>query len=258
MIRMNELNDQWISGIRAVLFDMGDTLIDTEQIMSQSAIDAAMILTKNDFFSEIQDFVSTFRKVDQKFTDPHMNHLFSNMDIVRATVEELGLDRKAVISGAFLTFYRDAIRHRIVFDRILYDLIKFIKTSGRKVGIISDGTTIEQMEVLTRLGIIYLLDTIVISEQLGDEKPSAKIFQKAIADLGVSAQEVAVVGDSYERDIAGANLAGCRSILVQRFSSSKKISKIEESPDLTIQDITQLKQLFLDNNLALRNNHEIY
>lgn len=45
-------------------------------------------------------------------------------------------------------------------------------------------------------------------------KPSAELVEYAVRRLGVPAAEVAMVGDQYWTDVAGANLAGVRSIRI--------------------------------------------
>jgi hypothetical protein len=51
-------------------------------------------------------------------------------------------------------------------------------------------------------------------------KPDAEPFRFALKELGLEAQEVAVVGDQYLTDVAGANLAGLRSIRIPTVGAS--------------------------------------
>ena len=63
--------------------------------------------------------------------------------------------------------------------------------------------------LLRRLGIAHHFDMIVTSHELGIEKPSAGIFDRARALAGVATGARCVhVGDSFKRDVVGAATAG--------------------------------------------------
>ena len=85
-----------------------------------------------------------------------------------------------------------------------------------KIGIISDaivtpGTGLRQ--VLRDYGLFQYFDHFVFSDEAGAAKPAARVFDLATAGLGVSANELAHVGDRPANDIAGPNAYGCHSVL---------------------------------------------
>jgi putative hydrolase of the HAD superfamily len=53
----------------------------------------------------------------------------------------------------------------------------------------------------------------VFSDEAGAAKPAARVFDLATAGLGVSANELAHVGDRPANDIAGPNAYGSHSVL---------------------------------------------
>jgi putative hydrolase of the HAD superfamily len=60
------------------------------------------------------------------------------------------------------------------------------------------------------------VDAMVGSKAHGRIKPHPSIFVAALRALGVTAEETAMVGDSYEDDIEGARSLGMRAILLDR------------------------------------------
>jgi putative hydrolase of the HAD superfamily len=60
------------------------------------------------------------------------------------------------------------------------------------------------------------VDAMVGSRAHGRIKPHPAIFEAALAALGVTAGEAAMVGDSYADDIEGARALGIRAILLDR------------------------------------------
>src|SRR5262249_22549928 len=63
-------------------------------------------------------------------------------------------------------------------------------------------------DILTRHGIAPHLDTIVISEALGLRKPHPAVARTGLRGLGLGAEDVLLVGDTYGEDVVGARAAG--------------------------------------------------
>ncbi len=64
-------------------------------------------------------------------------------------------------------------------------------------------------------------------------KPNREIFTLALAQLGIPAQEVVVIGDTAETDIDGATAAGLRSILVASGNQVKADSTHRPTANMT-------------------------
>ncbi|RLI19572.1 haloacid dehalogenase, partial [Candidatus Bathyarchaeota archaeon] len=71
-----------------------------------------------------------------------------------------------------------------------------------------------QWEKIIRLGLHHFFDIVVISEEVGSEKPDTKIFEVALKKLNIEPYEAVYVGDNLETDILGANKAGMISIRI--------------------------------------------
>lgn len=71
-------------------------------------------------------------------------------------------------------------------------------------------------EVLERCGLEGLLDGVVSSGAVGRRKPDPAPFDAALALAGCAPREAIHVGDSPEEDLAGAEAAGVRAVLIDR------------------------------------------
>lgn len=85
---------------------------------------------------------------------------------------------------------------------------------------------------------------VVESAVVGVRKPDPRIFQLGVEALGLAPQEVAVVGDSYSKDILPAKAVGCQTVWF------KGIGWNDEQPDgvaadVIIDDFKQLEDLFV-------------
>jgi putative hydrolase of the HAD superfamily len=84
------------------------------------------------------------------------------------------------------------------------------------------------------LGISQFLTAVVTSEQAGVEKPDSAIFKAAYVQAGLKPEEMVYVGDQLTSDVMGANKAGSRGILLDRYNIA---------PEVNCPRITSLDQL---------------
>ena len=88
--------------------------------------------------------------------------------------------------------------------------------------------------LLERLDLARHFDAVVISSELRIDKPDPRIFHHALKAVGCAPSEALVVGDSLEADIAGAQAAGCRAVLIDMRG---------RHPDYPGERITSLREL---------------
>jgi putative hydrolase of the HAD superfamily len=70
--------------------------------------------------------------------------------------------------------------------------------------------------ILTGLGVASRFEQLFISSEMGAEKPSEAIFQKAMQIMQAAPSDCLHVGDDPEKDGAGARAAGLSAILIDR------------------------------------------
>jgi putative hydrolase of the HAD superfamily len=70
--------------------------------------------------------------------------------------------------------------------------------------------------VMQRVGLEPWLDGVVTSAEVGAEKPSPVIFERALALAGCAAEQALHVGDSLAEDVQGARAAGVAALLLAR------------------------------------------
>lgn len=79
----------------------------------------------------------------------------------------------------------------------------------RRIGVVSNfDDTAAAYEILHRHDILGGLDGVVISESLGVRKPHALMMRQALVRIGLPADSVLFVGDTFAEDVVGAQRAG--------------------------------------------------
>src|SRR6185436_9705794 len=93
--------------------------------------------------------------------------------------------------------------------------IRAVKERGLRVGIISNWDS-RLRTLLASLGLADEFETIVVSCEVGAEKPAPAIFAAALATMDVRPDEAFHVGDDLAADYHGARDAGLDSALLVR------------------------------------------
>ena len=91
--------------------------------------------------------------------------------------------------------------------------LEVLRSHGLRIALVSNGQR-DLDEFARHHGLD--VDVCVGSVRHGRIKPHRSIFEAALRELGVSAHEAAMVGDSYTDDIEGARALGMRAILLDR------------------------------------------
>lgn len=106
-----------------------------------------------------------------------------------------------------------------------------------QMGIVTNAPVEMQQKKIDKLGIRKYMRTIIISEAVGVKKPDPKIFHLALDSLNVDSQSTLFVGDNPAWDVKGANDAGLISVWLSR----GQVWDIDEyKPDLTIERLSDL------------------
>ncbi len=109
------------------------------------------------------------------------------------------------------------------------------------LGLVTNGIGLVQRGRLERSGISHRFRAIIISEELGTQKPDPKFFQAAITAMAIPAEELLCVGDNPGSDVAGARAAGIDACWFA--PDGRPWPGPGEPPSLVINDLRELLPL---------------
>ncbi len=163
--------------VTAVVFDVGETLIDESRLWERAA-DAAGA---------------------PRFTLMGVvGGLAARGEHHRRAWEILGVEQPAATWGSE-DFYPDAL-----------PCLATLRRSGLCVGAV--GNTLTDAEELLREHV----DLVGSSARWGVEKPAPAFFERIVAECGVAADEIAYVGDRVDNDVEPALAAGMVAVHIRR------------------------------------------
>ena len=126
----------------------------------------------------------------------------------------LGLeDRHGQLSKEMTRIYTE-VREKTTrpFPRTIETLKKLVKTYS--LGLITNGPSENQRAAIQTLGIRQYLQCILVSEEVGCQKPEPEIFELGLEKSGCKAYEAVMVGNSMSHDILPSKKIGMRAILI--------------------------------------------
>jgi putative hydrolase of the HAD superfamily len=115
--------------------------------------------------------------------------------------------------------------------------------TDHKLGIVTNGPHDLQCAKLDASELRGYFGAVMISREVGILKPDPRIFALALAQLGVSAEESAFVGDTPKTDIVGAHAAGMKAIWLNRDNAQQPEGIV---PDRTIHSLGELPDTLAD------------
>jgi len=122
-----------------------------------------------------------------------------------------------------------------------FEVLEAIKKGGYKIAMIANGDSVGARNIIASCGLKDYFDAIIISEELGTEKPAKKIFETALENLRNKAENAIMVGNRIDADIVGANRIGMKSVWFKwndRYQET--ISEEEERPNFVIKSLPEL------------------
>ena len=125
-----------------------------------------------------------------------------------------------------------------------FKILDKIRKSGCKLTLIANDNSVIARNIVKTTSLENYFNVIVISEELGVEKPDQQIFVAALAKLGVKPRNTVMVGDRIDSDIIEANRVGMKRVLFKwNTRYDELITSEEEKPKFTIGSLTELPGL---------------
>lgn len=144
---------------------------------------------------------------------------------------ELIGEKPALGAITLYNLYWDTILENMrIFDYVI-PLMNSLKDRKLIIGILTDLTAHIQHRKLTHMGLSEYVDIMVTSEEAGQEKPSEAAFELIVKKSGLLPCELLMIGDSYEKDIKGAENVGMNAMLFKMDQRDSMILSVLERID---------------------------
>lgn len=201
-----------------LIFDLDDTLLDDSAAKAyylpklykrhQALINHDFNTFKTRWFNAIDKYwklyvegkVSFQRQRFMRIMDSFENEILNDKELMQITRD-------------FDTFFEESWK---LFDGVMDFLTEY---QSFKMGLITNGMSDHQRKKIEKLRIEPFFDSIVISEEVGFQKPDVEIFQLSCNELGCTPDECYFIGDRIDPDVIGAINSGMKPVWVNNYGA---------------------------------------
>jgi putative hydrolase of the HAD superfamily len=230
-----------LAGIRAITFDLDDTLWDVRPAMlrAEAAQRAWLATHATRLPSPLDEQALARARAVVVAADPGIVHSVTRLRlaVLAAALRSAGYahaDATRLASGAFAAFLaaRQDVTPFAGVDELLAALAR-----RYRLGTLSNGNA-----SVARLAIGRHFAFTVSADDVGRSKPDAAIFAAARAHAGVPPAAILHVGDSIDHDVDGARRAGFATAWVRGVADSTPAAA---AADITLRSVLDLRHVLL-------------
>ncbi len=233
--------------VEAVLFDIGDTLIQFDMSEPRRLVGAAVGPVhqwlidnghKPPAFSRYEKTV--WRRVVRAFAWSRLRR--REVDLlatIGAVHRRFGITLPADRLATVMAGCAPALRGFLKVDPQAVGVVQAIHEAGFALGIVSNVFFPAQAVdgVLRAAGLLDFFPTRIYSSDVGYRKPHPEIFRIASRKLSVAAARSIYVGDQLGNDVRGASRVGMRTVWL---AAGGGVLTGRDKPDHVIQELTEL------------------
>lgn len=226
---------------RTIFIDLDDTIYDFAAASRESFEEAYTLLGYERFFNSFSHFLSLY--------EPHNLELWGLYGEGKITKAELNKDRYSYplrmvgIDNQELadTFCHEVLSRIPTKNKVIPGAIELLEYLYPKYDlyILSNGFKELQEHKMQTAGLRKYFKKIVLSEDIGINKPNPELFIHALQVAGASTEESIMIGDMFDTDIVGA--AGVE--MDQIFYNRKGLDKLPFRPTYTVRNLLQIKEI---------------
>jgi HAD superfamily hydrolase (TIGR01662 family) len=239
---------------KVVFFDLGSTLIysrdpwppiydQADRALVETLQRAGIRVEINSFFSEFGTFLDSYYAgrgtgLIEKTTFSLLSEILERNGFqgIPAPLIRAALDAMYAITQKNWFLEDDAI-----------PTLKTLREHGYRLGMISNTSDDKNVQQLVdRDGLRPYFDFILTSASCGIRKPDERIFELALDYFGVPPEQTAMVGDTPEADILGANQLGIYSIWITRRVRVSEEGELAIQPQAVINALDQIPVLLAE------------
>lgn len=229
---------------KVIFFDLDDTLWDFQANAKVAMNSLFLSSSLQNLFPSFESFYSKYQEVNHE--------LWRLYSLGEVTKEKLMIDRFLIpltdagkndplLAKSLGDEYLNILsQQKILVDNCI-DILELLKPKY-KLAIVSNGFKEVQYNKLTRSGILHYFEKIILSDEIGYNKPNPQFFFEALKQMNVAPNDAVVVGDNYETDVVGAINSNIDAIFFNRYP---EMDVFYPKATHIIEDLSQLKPLFL-------------
>ncbi len=230
------MENDLLKNVKAVVFDFGNTLINTRKAIKEADDLVFETLSKKYGVKKIK-LANEFTKIKMG-----MGNIYSKdrSEWIRLISNRLKIDIKEEDIKSSSELFHNYILNNTEVDKDAERVLTYIKSGGKKLGLLTTRDTKKnfKMRRINQTSFYRLFDAMLIAEEGNTTtKNDASAFIKIAKMLKEVPSNILMIGDDPTADIGNAKMAGMHTALLDKYTP---ISPIDHNPDVVIKELTDL------------------
>ena len=236
---------------KAVFIDWDDTIGDFVGAAKRALQEMYDKYKLSDYFASHEEFVSLYKPHNIELWDKYGKDLvtkaFLRVDrflypLLHGTKVASQIQSYTALSTLAEQMSEDFLHLTTKYFSLLPGAEELVRYLAAKypLTVVTNGFVEVQYEKFDKSGLRNCFSHIVLSEEVGCQKPNPRIFEEALRMNGLQAEEVVMIGDSWSSDIQGAINAGIDQIWIRK---SKDPLPEGQSATYLVQSLSEVMEI---------------
>lgn len=224
-----------------LFIDLDDTLYDFSGASRESFMETYELLQYDRFFDSFEHYLSLYEPYNLELW-----RIYGEGKITKAELNKRRYSHPLEAVGIYDqeladTFCCEALSRIPTKDKLVEGAVELLEYLRPKYNmyILSNGFQELQSYKMRTAGIDKYFDDIILSEEIGVNKPNPRLFEYALQKSGAMLEESIMIGDMFETDIAGAANIGMEQI----YFNPKKKENCIFTPTYMVTGLLQIKEI---------------
>ena len=198
--------------LKTVIFDIDNTFYnyDKANVVAREAIDT---YAERNLGMTAEEFHAEYDRVFSELMDYIGEKAASHNRLIRlkTILEDHSLPLEPHALNLYNLYWDTIIECAESYDGYL-EALEYVRSKGLKIGIGTNMTARVQFLKMEKLKVLPYVDFFICSEEVGEEKPSQKLFERCLEKAGCRAEECLFIGDSLKHDIIPSLQVGMKAL----------------------------------------------
>jgi HAD superfamily hydrolase (TIGR01662 family) len=239
--------------ISTILFDIGSTLVyskdpwspiyeKADRALVDALYHAGIGINPESFYHELGGFIRSYYDILRTDNIEQTTYV-----ALRDLLSQKGFPNvpEPVLRAALDGLYAITQKNWYLEDDAIQTL-ETLLSNGYRLGMISNTSDDRNVQkIVDRFGLRRFFEIIITSAALGIRKPDPRIFKVALDHFQIEPGAAAMVGDTLEADILGANQLGIYSIWITRRIQILGDDELLIQPKAVITALSQIPDLLI-------------
>ncbi len=253
------VKSHWSSNMKqykAVFIDWDDTIGDFVGAAKRALQEMYDKYKLSDYFASHEEFVSLYKPHNIELWDKYGKDLvtkaFLRVDrflypLLHGTKVASQIQSYTALSALAEQMSEDFLNLTTKYFSLLPGAEELVRYLAKKypLTVVTNGFIEVQYEKFDKSGLRNCFSHIVLSEEVGCQKPNPRIYEEALRMNGVSAAEAVMIGDSWNSDIQGAINAGIDQIWIRKNKEqgTKSQDTTEQTATYILQSLSEVMEI---------------